>query len=73
MNEELFSQIKQLILDDFPNLKIKEETFGEETFIVINSKKIYYSEEYMKLIMKIKTEIIWPNYGKDIFFVWEPS
>lgn len=75
MTSETFfieNDIKTIILKHFPSLiiSIYYESNDDEYFISIPFEDIYYSDEYQKLIMQIKTEYLWKNNLNNFYFIW---
>jgi hypothetical protein len=65
--------IKQLINNEFPDLKVNistDDIYGD-TIISIEDKDIYYSDLYQELITKINIEYLWPQNVTNVIFVFD--
>jgi hypothetical protein len=67
-------EIKRRINEKFPDLNVS--IFPDETqdnVVVAINDELYYSDEYLELVMDIKIKILWENNIFNYLFVKEPD
>jgi hypothetical protein len=70
---DMNSEIQQMIYSNFPDLAVcifPDETQDSNIIVAIDDE-IYYSDAYQSLVLKIKTDLLWPNEMFNYLFVKE--
>jgi hypothetical protein len=68
--EDIIDVLKRKVYEKFPsaNVNVVHEEDNDEYFFSVDSRKLYYSDDFQNFIMKLKIDMLWPENIYNIFF-----
>jgi hypothetical protein len=68
-NHYLIDDVKRKIYENYPSVNINViRNENSEYFFSINSRELYYSEDFQLFLMKLKKDVLWERNIYNVFF-----
>ena len=67
--KEIIAELRRRIVETFPNIDLKIEYDEEEDQILVMTPRDFFHDDYLELILRIRTEYLWVHCILNVLFI----